>query len=317
MKKSNALILASVLISLVIVLAVSTSDARVGGGRSMGTRGTRSFSQPSAPIQRQATPSPQRQVQPPVQQPIQQPQPAGGFMRGFGGGLLGGIAGGILGGMLFHSLGFGGGFGGGGMGGSGIGIFEIILIAGIGYLIYRIVVNARQTATAGPSTQAGGQQYQAESYQSTADPVTQGIEYIRRMDATFDEAKFNDTAMDIFFKVQGAWMNKNLATADAVITDDLRKIIQGDIDALNKDKRTNKLDSIAVRKVEISEAWQEGGEDFITVFFTANLLDYTTDDTNGTVVAGSKTEPVKFEEYWTFTRKVGQNPWRLSAINQS
>ena len=38
---------------------------------------------------------------------------------------------------------------------------------------------------------------------------------------------------------------------------------------------------------------------------------------SGEVIAGSKTEPVKFEEYWTFTRPVGNNPWRLSAINQA
>ncbi len=59
------------------------------------------------------------------------------------------------------------------------------------------------------------------------------------------------------------------------------------------------------------------GCDFITVLFTANLLDYTTDETTGEVVAGSKTEPVKFEEFWTVTRPVGNNPWRLSAINQA
>ncbi|MGH7412379.1 MAG: Tim44 domain-containing protein, partial [Candidatus Methylomirabilis sp.] len=28
-------------------------------------------------------------------------------------------------------------------------------------------------------------------------------------------------------------------------------------------------------------------------------------------------EPVTFEEFWTFTRPVGPNPWRLSAINQA
>jgi len=48
----------------------------------------------------------------------------------------------------------------------------------------------------------------------------------------------------------------------------------------------------------------------------ANLLDYTTDDATGSVVSGSKTEPVKFEEYWTLTRPIGNNPWRLSAVNQ-
>jgi predicted lipid-binding transport protein (Tim44 family) len=47
----------------------------------------------------------------------------------------------------------------------------------------------------------------------------------------------------------------------------------------------------------------------------ANLLDYTTDE-SGVVVSGNKTDPVKFEEYWTFTRPVGPNPWKLSAIQQ-
>jgi hypothetical protein len=52
--------------------------------------------------------------------------------------MAGGLAGGMLGSMLFSSFagaGSGGGMGGG-MGG-GIGLFEIILLAGGGYLIYR------------------------------------------------------------------------------------------------------------------------------------------------------------------------------------
>ncbi len=48
----------------------------------------------------------------------------------------------------------------------------------------------------------------------------------------------------------------------------------------------------------------------------ANLLDYTTDEQTGQVVSGSKTDPVKFNEYWTFTRPVGDHPWKLSAISQ-
>jgi predicted lipid-binding transport protein (Tim44 family) len=65
------------------------------------------------------------------------------------------------------------------------------------------------------------------------------------------------------------------------------------------------------------EAWQDSGEDFITVKFLANLLDYTVDEATGSVVAGSKDEPVRFEEYWTFSRPVGNNPWRLSAVDQA
>jgi len=40
------------------------------------------------------------------------------------------------------------------------------------------------------------------------------------------------------------------------------------------------------------------------------------DEIIGDLLLGSKTEPVKFEEYWTFTRPVGNNNWQLSAINQ-
>jgi predicted lipid-binding transport protein (Tim44 family) len=46
-------------------------------------------------------------------------------------------------------------------------------------------------------------------------------------------------------------------------------------------------------------------------------LDYTVDETTGTIVAGSDATPVKFEEFWTWVRPVGRNEWRLSAINQA
>ena len=55
----------------------------------------------------------------------------------------------------------------------------------------------------------------------------------------------------------------------------------------------------------------------MTVHFLASLLDYTVEETSKQVLAGSRTEPVKFEEYWTFVRSVGPNPWKLSAIQQA
>ncbi len=137
------------------------------------------------------------------------------------------------------------------------------------------------------------------------------------MDSYFDQRRFIDLTTDNFFKIQGAWANRDMSTVSHLLTDEMRRIIQGDAERLRQEKKINRLDNIAVRTVEIVEAWQESGQDFITVRFHANLLDYTVDETTGQVVTGSKTEPVKFEEYWTFTRNVGNNPWRLSAINQA
>jgi predicted lipid-binding transport protein (Tim44 family) len=77
------------------------------------------------------------------------------------------------------------------------------------------------------------------------------------------------------------------------------------------------MENIALRESEITEAWTENGQDFITVRLKANLLDYTVSERDGRVINGSDTEPVEFEEYWTFTRPVGPNAWKLSAVQQA
>ena len=305
-----------VILSALFMVAVAVSEtdaiARVGGGRSFGSRGSRSLSTPSSPYSRPT----QTQPSQPYSQPYQ-PQPAGGgFFRNMAGGILGGI----LGGMLFRGL----GFGGGGLGGSGIGLFDIILIAGICYMIFRMVKKRREGALSNQGSYGQGdfqqsytppQEFGQQFGQEASDPLA-GLAHIRQMDSIFDENRFTDNVMDIFFKVQSAWMNRDLAPAASLLTDEMRRLLQGDIERMLGEKRINHLENIAVRSVEVIEAWQEEGKDYITARIYANLLDYTTDDTSGAVVEGSRTDPVKFEEHWTFVRPVGNNPWQLSAINQ-
>ena len=238
--------------------------------------------------------------------------------------MAGGIAGGFLGSMLFRGLGFGGGWGGGG--GGGIGLFEILLLAVILYFVYRFIKRRRAqaenasyyqdtTAAAGPSYQGYEPAYAPGQPQGS--DIESGLRYIRQMDPSFDEARFRDMAMDVFFKLQGAWGIRDLSSIRSLVTDEVYRRIQDDADRLRGEKKINKLDNIAVRTTDITEAWQESGRDYITLRFYANLVDYTVDETTGQVVSGSKTDPVKFEEYWTFTRPVGNNSWQLSAINQA
>lgn len=297
----------------VSVMEVS-AHARAGGGRSYGSRGSRSYSRPAMNY---SQPGQSRQQMSPAPTPLQQPQRSGGFLRSMAGGLMGGL----LGGMLFSSLGFAGG---GGMGGSGIGLIQILILAGIGYLIYRFIRKRRSenpAATSGTGGYGHGTvipaSYRYESSEGAASgSADEGLAHIRRMDPGFDEARFNDTAMDLFFKIQGAWMHRDLGPVNALVTDEMRRILQGDLDRLLREGQINRLENIAVRKVEIAEAWQESGQDYLTALIHANLLDYTTDERTGDVVSGSKSDPVKFEEFWTFTRQVGNNPWRLCAVNQ-
>lgn len=303
-------VMAAVLFLSVTVLELN-AHARAGGSRSMGSRGSRSYSRPASPSYQ---PSQPRQQYAPSQTPFQQ-QAGGGFLRSMAGGIMGGM----LGSMLFSS--FAGAGMGGGMGG-GIGLFEILLLAGVGYLIYRFIKKKRSASDSAPISQGGYQRGTVIPVPFTREdePVQGdlevGLSQIRSMDPSFDERRFGDTAMDIFFKVQGGWMSRDLSPVSGLLTDEMKRTFQEDIDRLLRDRQVNRLENIAVRNVEISEAWQESGQDYVTASIYANLLDYTTDDATGAVVAGSRTEPVKFEEYWTFTRPVGGNSWRLSAIDQ-
>ncbi len=298
---------------------------RAGSGGSMGSRGSRSFSSPSqsysAPSQ-PMSPSPQPLTQP-QPTPVPQPSPAGGFWRS----MAGGVAGGILGGMLFRGLGFGAGYGGGF--GGGFGLFDLLLLAGIGYLIYRMVRRSREPKEATATGYYG--RMAADSYGSTgasvatvdqppssgAEDLARGLAHIRQMDPRFDEAGFKEWCNDTFFRIQAGWMRRDMEKLRPVLTEEMQEVFRKQIEDLRAKGHINKLENIAVRSIELTEAWQEQGQDYITVRFLANLLDYTVDEASGKIVSGSDSDPVKFEEFWTWVRPVGPNPWRLSAINQA
>lgn len=296
--------------------------ARVGGGRSStGSRGSRTYSAPrttTAPQPTSPAPStpPGTVTSPTPGQPMPQAAPQYSFWRSMAGGMVGGL----IGGMLFRSL----GFAGDGTSGGGVGILDIVLIGAILYFIYRFIRKRReQEAAAGAYNQGQSAGTATPGYTPPLgspaagdNDVERGISHVRQMDAGFDKKGFTDACMDAFFQIQGAWANRDMSSAKSVLTDEMYGILSEDARKLKAEKKINRLENIAVRSVDITEAWQESGQDYITVKFYANLLDYTIDESTKQVLSGSRTEPVKFEEYWTFTRPVGKNAWKLSAIQQ-
>lgn len=307
----------TILLVLVFAALFWTVDAwgRAGGGGSSGSRGSRSYSAPVGP-----SPSQSRPAAPPSS--VQQPPQRSGWMGGLMGGIGGLVLGGLIGSMLF------GGMGGGLFG--GIGLTEILIVGGLTYFAVWCVRRRQRTVPAGLEGDASQQRAQAISMQPGSWPLAAasleapsapsdlagGVGHIRQMDGAFDAVRFADTATDFFFTVQAAWMARDMGSVRDRLTPDMHAILQKECDRLRMERRVNRLENIAVRSVGVTEAWQEGGQDFVTARFLANLLDYTVDETTAHVMEGSQTEPVKFEEYWTFVRPVGPNPWRLSAIQQ-
>lgn len=311
MRRTVAVIVLFLMV-LVPLLWTAEAWARVGGGSSGGSRGSRSYSAPARPSSPSAT-SPSAPASPSAPG---QPAP----QRSGWGGMLGGLlVGGLIGSLLFGGLGHGA-FG-------GIGLLELVILGGLVYFGFRMM-RRRQPELATPggyssagSFDAGGGQsgYAGATMEAPASPsdVDRGIGYIRQMEPQFDPRRFVETASDIFFTMQSAWMARDMGRAKDVLTPEMQAYLQKDCDRLRAEGRVNRLDNVAVRTAEVTEAWQERGQDYVTVHFLASLLDYTTDETGKQVLDGSPTEPVKFEEFWTFVRPVGPNPWRLSAIQQA
>jgi len=133
--KRGLTILAAIMFLSISVLEL-TAHARAGGSRSFGSRGARSYSTPARPAYQPAQP---RQTTPSAG-PFQQ-QAGGGFMRSMAGGMMGGM----LGSMLFGGM-AGAGTGAGGTGG-GFGMFEMLLLAGLGYLLFRFIKNRKTNTT--------------------------------------------------------------------------------------------------------------------------------------------------------------------------
>ena len=298
--------------------------ARAGGGKSSGSRsyGSGSGSRSTSPAP--TPPSQQKQYQ--QTQPAQ-PVPPASPSRSFFSGLAGGMLGGLLGGMLFSSLGFAGPGSGGGFGFGDI--FLILIVLGIIYFVVKRfrARQAMQMSMAG----AGGAPYPYPGPGPSPGPIlgpppgeddfkkapaVDALRHIRSMDPSFDEKGFKDLAEDLFFKIQGGWTRRDLNAIRAFLSPQMQEVFKEQIDRLVADGEINRLENIAVREVEIVEAGQDRGEEYITVRFYANLLDYTVEEKTGKVVTGSSGEPVKFVEYWTLTRAVGEKNWVLGGITQ-
>lgn len=299
MRPSRLIVLVTLVAMVTLALDVAPVWARASGG---GSRGSRSSSAPAAPMSPSTPTSPGRNLTTPAPapaQPVQRPS----FMSRWGGMLGGLLLGGLLGGLLF------GGFGG------GIGLLDVLVLGGLVLLVVVFLRRRGQTPEPAYAMAGGGSQAPPVTMEmpSGAADLDRGLTHIRSMDASFDPAVLVDTARRTFSDVQAAVTARDLTRVRDRVTDEMLALLQGQCDRLRAAGHINRIESIDVRRAELTEAWQEGGRDYATAFLGVSLLDYTVDG-RGAVVEGSSTEPQEIQEYWTFTRPVGPSPWRLCAI---
>jgi predicted lipid-binding transport protein (Tim44 family) len=297
-------------LALPLVLAVSSADARIGGGISSGSRGSRTFSAPPSTSTAPSTAQPfNRTITQPSSPGLGAPA-GGGFFNRPGSGLLGGLAAGFLGAGLLGML-----FGGGMFGGLGglSSLLGLILQIGLIIIVVRLAMSWWQRRHATASAYAGssmGGLGAASSFRSgTGFGLGSGSAPLEIVPSDYEA--FERLLGDI----QAAWSNEDVARLHTLATPEMVSYFARDIEANKASNDINKVSDVKLLQGDLAEAWREGDADYASVAMRFSLVDKTLERTTGRLVAGSE-QPTEATEVWTFIRRRGGD-WELSAIQQT
>jgi predicted lipid-binding transport protein (Tim44 family) len=311
-------LLAVLAVAVTVGWLVGDADARVGGGSSSGSRGSRTFSAP-APTRTAPT------TTQPMQRTITQPGQPGGlntarpattgswFNRP---GLLGGLAAGFLGAGLFGLL-----FGHGLFGGIGglASLFGLIVQVGLIVIVAMLVWRWFQRRSA-PAMASGPMMRDlgaaGTSYQSG--PANAGVGNGGGGAAQpSDQIGIAGADYDAFEKLladtQTAYSNEELGALRSLATPEMVSYFADDLANNSSRGVVNRISDVKLLQGDLAEAWQEDGADYATVAMRFSLVDEMVDRATGRALEGG---PQEVAEVWTFRRAPGGR-WQLAAIQQT
>ncbi|WP_259256842.1 MULTISPECIES: Tim44 domain-containing protein [Bradyrhizobium] len=315
-------------LALPTALVISSADARVGGGMSSGSRGSRTYSAPPSTTTAPGSTSQfnRTYTQPGAGMNSAAAAPARGGLFGRAGGFMGGLAAGFLGAGLLGML-FGGGLFGG-LGGLSSIIGLIIQIALV-VLVVRLAMSwwqrrhSQQAAYA--NADAGSGQGPQPNYRSGLGGGSVGGGLGGGLGG-FGFGGANNAPLEIkpddyeaferlLGDVQAAWSNEDVAKLHTLATPEMVSYFEQDLGQNRARNVVNKVTNVKLLQGDLAEAWREGETEYATVALRFALTDKTLDRNSGTVVAGSE-QPGEATEIWTFARRPGSG-WELSAIQQT
>jgi predicted lipid-binding transport protein (Tim44 family) len=312
----------AVLVALALPAAVAISsiaDARVGGGSSSGSRGSRTYSAPPSTSTAPTAAQPMQRSQAQPTAPTTAPQKSGGFFNRPGMGMLGGFAAGFLGAGLLGMM-----FGGSLFGGlGGISSFiGLLLQVGLIALVVMFALRWWRSRNA-PSYASGPANFDANQ---TQQPRQGGFGGLGGMGFGGGAAapaatpiKITPDDYDAFERLltdtQAAWSNEDKAALARLTTPEMEQYFTSDLAANAAKGHVNKVTSVKLLQGDLAEAWHEGSDDYATVAMRFSLVDKTIEKATGRVVDGSD-QPIEATELWTFVRPPNSG-WILSAIQQT
>ncbi|NVN84675.1 MAG: TIM44-like domain-containing protein [Rhodopseudomonas sp.] len=304
----------------VMLTIASSADARIGGGGSMGSRGTRTF---SAPPSTSTAPSAAQPFNRTITQPGSPGMAApaagaakGGFFNRPGMGMLGGLAAGFLGAGLLGML-----FGGGmfsGLGGLSS-IIGLVLQIGLIIIVVRLAMSwwqRRNAATASPAyaSTAAGPGAAPSPHNSFGSGFGFGANTAASAPLEIGPADY-EAFERLLSEIQAAWSNEDVGKLHELATPEMVSYFTADLAENKANNDINKVSDVKLLQGDLAEAWREGDTDYASVAMRFSLVDKTLERGTNRLVNGSET-PIEATEVWTFARRRGSD-WELSAIQQT
>jgi predicted lipid-binding transport protein (Tim44 family) len=311
----------AVVLSLAIPLAmaISSADARVGGGSSSGSRGSKTYSAPPSTTTAPNAAQPMNRTFTQPGAPAAAGAAAGAAKGGFFsrpgmGMMMGGLAAGFLGAGLFGMLSGGGLFGG--LGGLSS-IIGLMLQIGLILIVVKLAMSWWQRRHTPANAYASG------PAAGPAPPQTgggfgsgMGFGLGSSSPAPLEIGPSDYDAFErLLGETQAAWSNEDVAKLHTLATPEMVSYFTKDLEQNKANNDINKVSDVKLLQGDLSEAWREGETDYATVAMKISLVDKTLERGTNRVVDGSDT-PVEVTEVWTFARQRGGN-WEVSAIQQT
>lgn len=311
-----------------LLLVPVLAEARPGGGKAFGSRGSRTESAPARtdtapngaqPFQRSATPSPTQAAPAAAGAAAAQaarPSMARNLMMGLGAGLLGAGLFGMLSGAGFFSglASLAGMFGF---------LLQIALIGGAIWLALRFFRRRSEPQFAGagapmpremsqpqPGARMGamaGGAVGGGMGRPAAAPQTTPIELSGEDFSAFER---------LLGEVNAAYSNEDEAGLRQRVTPEMFGYFDEDLSGNARKGLVDRVSDVKLLQGDLSEAWNEDGFDFATVAMRFSLINALYERASGKIIDGNATAPQEVTEHWTFVRSRG-GAWKLSGIQQA
>ncbi|MGE5395714.1 MAG: Tim44 domain-containing protein [Candidatus Saccharibacteria bacterium] len=180
--------------------------------------------------------------------------------------------------------------GGGGGGGKGGGVIGLIL-----WGIYTLVVSIILFFKVGKSKKITRMSAAQDSFWN------------------FDQMR--DHAKQVFFKMQEAWMNRDIDSVKHIITPRLYEDYKTQLETMKSIGEKNILSGIYVSNVKIigCEDYLDNSYDSYIAHIKGDMLDYTINEQTKEVIKNQEKENERFTDTYHFIRK--DNQWLLDHID--